>query len=190
MAASELMEDDGGAHVEAVAAVVAPPARPQRPVNGAPPSRGASSPSPAAGGKRGGRGKLSGALRQNRLVRTLGGGLRRRCDYVKIAVPEERAERPPAEWWKTGVAFLYAVFNLVFTTVVITVVHERVPDKALNPPLPDKFFDYVERVPWAFTVTEVNGLVLCALWLVQWLCLQHRYGGRSYRPALKSNCPP
>uniref|UniRef100_A0A8C6SUB7 Sphingomyelin synthase 2b n=1 Tax=Neogobius melanostomus TaxID=47308 RepID=A0A8C6SUB7_9GOBI len=70
---------------------------------------------------------------------------------------------PPArEWWKTGVAFLYATFNLVFTTVVITVVHERVPDKTVNPPLPDKFFDYIDRVPWAFTVTE-------------WLFLKHKY---------------
>lgn len=119
-----------------------------------------------------GRGKLSGALQQSRLVRTL----RRRCDYVKIeaAAADERSERLPAEWWRTGVAFLYAVFNLVFTTVVITVVHERVPDKTLSPPLPDKFFDYVERVDWAFTVTEVNGLLLVALWTLQWLLLRHR----------------
>ncbi|KAF3837571.1 hypothetical protein F7725_005035, partial [Dissostichus mawsoni] len=69
-------------------------------------------------------------------------------------------------WWKTGVAFLYSVFILFFTTVIITVIHERVPDKS--------FFDYVDRVPWAFTVTEVNGLILCGLWLLQLLFLKHK----------------
>lgn len=183
MAASELIEDDGSVHthVEAVTTVVTPhtsPAHPQRVVNGSP-TRHASSPSPLAdahdGRKQDGNGKLSSLWKQNQLIQTLSSGLRRHCDYVKITIPEERANRLPTEWWKTGVAFLYAVFNLVFTTVVITIVHERVPDKSVNPPLPDKFFDYVDRVPWAFTVTEVNGLILVGLWLVQWLCLKHRY---------------
>lgn len=182
MAASELIEDDGDVrtHVEAVTTVVTPqtsPAHPQRVANGNL-SRHASSPSPPAdthdGKKRDGNGKMSSLLKQNHLIQSLSSGLRRHCDYVKITVSEERANRLPTEWWKTGVAFLYAVFNLVFTTVVITIVHERVPDKSVNPPLPDKFFDYVDRVPWAFTVTEVNGLILVGLWLVQWLCLKHR----------------
>ncbi|CAB1423371.1 unnamed protein product [Pleuronectes platessa] len=93
---------------------------------------------------------------------------------AKISVIEEPADRLPKEWWKTAVAFLYALFNLFFTTVVITIVHERVPDKSVSPPLPDKFFDYVDRVPWAFTVTEVNGLILVGLWMVQWLFLEHK----------------
>lgn len=118
---------------------------------------------------------MSRLLKQNQLIQSLNLGLRKQCDYIKITVPEERSNRLPKEWWKTGVAFLYAVFNLVFTTVVITIVHERVPDKSVNPPLPDKFFDYVDRVPWAFTVTEVNGLILCGLWLIQWLLLNHKY---------------
>ena len=113
-------------------------------------------------------------LKRDQLVQSLS-SLSKHCGYVHISVPEERARRLPAEWWKTGVAFLYALFNLLFTTVVITVVHERVPDKSVSPPLPDKFFDYVDRVPWAFTVTEVNGLILCGLWLIQWLCLEHRW---------------
>ncbi|KAG5844936.1 hypothetical protein ANANG_G00133440 [Anguilla anguilla] len=93
-------------------------------------------------------------------------------DYVRI--PDPKTDRLPLEWWKTGVAFVYASFTLVLTTVVITVVHERVPDKETSPPLPDKFFDYVDRVSWAFTVTEVNGMVLVGLWLVQWLFLKYR----------------
>ncbi|XP_014012352.1 phosphatidylcholine:ceramide cholinephosphotransferase 2 isoform X2 [Salmo salar] len=112
--------------------------------------------------------------KSSRLIRSLSNGLRKHSDYIKISVPEGRSNRLPREWWKTGVAFVYALFNLILTTVIITVVHERVPDKSVSPPLPDKFFDYVDRVPWAFTVTEVNGMVLVGLWFIQWLFLKHK----------------
>ncbi|XP_038841751.1 phosphatidylcholine:ceramide cholinephosphotransferase 2-like isoform X1 [Salvelinus namaycush] len=119
--------------------------------------------------------RTSGASgKSSRLIRSLSNGLRKHSDYVKISVPEGRSNRLPREWWKTGVAFVYALFNLILTTVIITVVHERVPDKSVSPPLPDKFFDYVDRVPWAFTVTEVNGMVLVGLWFIQWLFLKHK----------------
>lgn len=179
MAASDLIRssEDVQPHVEVHVAASNPPTPPRSPrlANGKPP-RPASPPPPLdepQGKKQAGE-RISSLLKQNQLVDQLSRSLRRRCSYVQISVPEERARRLPAEWWKTGVAFLYALFNLVFTTVVITVVHERVPDKSVSPPLPDKFFDYVDRVPWAFTVTEVNGLILCGLWLIQWLCLKHR----------------
>uniref|UniRef100_A0A3Q1FAN4 Sphingomyelin synthase 2b n=1 Tax=Acanthochromis polyacanthus TaxID=80966 RepID=A0A3Q1FAN4_9TELE len=173
MAASELIQDDEnvGIHVDANVTTADPP--PRSIANGNPTRHAPSSLPPGDGVDSRAAGKLSSLLKQNQLVRNLS-GLRRRCDYVKISVTEEHADRLPKEWWKTGVAFLYATFNLVFTTVIITVVHERVPDKSVSPPLPDKFFDYVDRVPWAFTVTEVNGLILCGLWLVQWISLKHR----------------
>ncbi|XP_023189195.1 phosphatidylcholine:ceramide cholinephosphotransferase 2 [Xiphophorus maculatus] len=94
-------------------------------------------------------------------------GIVRHKDYVKISLPESKVNHLPTEWWKTVIAFFYAAFNLVLTTVVITVVHERVPPKESSPPLPDKFFDYIDRVKWAFTVTEINGMVLVAIWLIQ-----------------------
>ncbi|KAJ8383006.1 hypothetical protein SKAU_G00037840 [Synaphobranchus kaupii] len=111
---------------------------------------------------------------QGGLLRGLHKCIQKHRDYVKIPVPDPKTDRLPLEWWKTGVAFIYATFNLVLTTVVITVVHERVPDKETSPPLPDKFFDYIDRVPWAFTVTEINGMVLVGLWFVQWLFLKYR----------------
>lgn len=186
MAASELIQDDDDVrpHVEANVTTVNPPAPPHPPriANGNPNHHASSLPPPpqpptdAHDGKKQQEGsKLSSLFKQNQLIHSLSSGLRRHCDYVKISVPEERANRLPKEWWKTGVAFLYALFNLVFTTVIITVVHERVPDKSVSPPLPDKFFDYVDRVPWAFTVTEVNGLILVGLWFIQWLFLKHKY---------------
>ncbi|KAJ8262243.1 hypothetical protein GJAV_G00164220 [Gymnothorax javanicus] len=106
-------------------------------------------------------------------LRGLRKAIQKNRNYIRISI-DPKSDCLPLEWWKTGVAFVYASFNLVLTTVMITMVHERVPDKATCPPLPDKFFDYIDRVSWAFTVTEVNGMVLVGLWLVQWLFLKYR----------------
>lgn len=100
-----------------------------------------------------------------------------RKEMVHIPIPTIEAARSsfPVEWGKTGVAFLYAVVGLVSTTVVISVVHERVPPKEHTPPLPDKFFDLFDRVEWAFSICEINGMLLVGLWLIQWILLKHRY---------------
>lgn len=100
-----------------------------------------------------------------------------RMEMVHIPIPTA-GDKPrtsfPAEWAKTGAAFVYAVVCFVTTSVVISVVHERVPPKEQSPPLPDKFFDFFDRVEWAFSICEINGMLLVALWLVQWLLLKHR----------------
>lgn len=101
-------------------------------------------------------------------------GINQHKDYVEIPVPESQVNLLPSEWWKTVIAFFYAAFNLVLTTIVITIVHERVPPKESYPPLPDKFFDYIDRVQWAFTVTEINGIVLLTIWLIQLLFFKYR----------------
>ncbi|KAF1381131.1 hypothetical protein PFLUV_G00171340 [Perca fluviatilis] len=192
MAASELIQDsnDVRPHVEVNVTTTNPPTPPRPPraanaqANGNPIHRASSppqsetrsskkpaptEPEAASSSSR----RISGL--QTQLIDCLSSGLRRHCEYVKMPPEEERgADSLPSEWWKTGVAFLYALFILVFTTVIITVVHERVPDKSVSPPLPDKFFDYLDRVPWAFTVTEVNGLILVGLWVVQWIFLKHK----------------
>ncbi|XP_061779006.1 phosphatidylcholine:ceramide cholinephosphotransferase 2 isoform X2 [Nerophis lumbriciformis] len=98
----------------------------------------------------------------------------RQNDYVKISMKELDANRLPSEWWKTTLLFFYAAFSLVMTTVVITVVHERVPPKENIPPLPDTFFEYIDRVKWAFTVTEVNGIVLVTIWFIQLFFLNYK----------------
>ncbi|XP_046885739.1 phosphatidylcholine:ceramide cholinephosphotransferase 1 [Hypomesus transpacificus] len=100
-----------------------------------------------------------------------------RKDMVHIPIPMGDSEYLvafPSEWGKTGVAFLYAVFCFVTTTVVISVVHERVPAKEHTPPLPDKFFDLFDRVEWAFSICEINGMLLVGLWLLQWTLLKYR----------------
>lgn len=98
-------------------------------------------------------------------------------EMVHIPMPtmEDPRSRFPAEWGKTGVAFIYAVVCFVTTTVVISVVHERVPTKEHTPPLPDKFFDLFDRVEWAFSICEINGMLLVGLWIIQWTLLKYRY---------------
>ncbi|XP_034040647.1 phosphatidylcholine:ceramide cholinephosphotransferase 1 [Thalassophryne amazonica] len=99
-----------------------------------------------------------------------------RTDMVHIPIPTiETVGSPfPTEWAKTGVAFIYAVVCFVTTTVIISVVHERVPPKEHTPPLPDKFFDLFDRVEWAFSICEINGMLLVGLWLLQWILLKYR----------------
>ncbi|XP_007568141.1 phosphatidylcholine:ceramide cholinephosphotransferase 2-like [Poecilia formosa] len=175
MAASELIEEEEvriPVEVNVTSSNSPTQIHPQRVANGNP-SRHASTLSPPQDDHDGN--DRRGGLCSLMLIESLNNKLKRRCDYEKICgAKAESGDSLPSEWWKTGVAFLYAFFNLVFTTVVITIVHERVPDKSVSPPLPDKFFDYVDRVPWAFTITETNGLILVGLWLVQWLLLKHK----------------
>ncbi|XP_028824803.1 phosphatidylcholine:ceramide cholinephosphotransferase 1 [Denticeps clupeoides] len=97
-----------------------------------------------------------------------------RKGLVQISVPEPPQSPFPTEWGKTAVAFVYALLCFVATTVMISVVHERVPPKEVSPPLPDVFFDYFDRVEWAFSICEVIGILLVCLWLFQWGLLKHR----------------
>lgn len=100
-----------------------------------------------------------------------------RTEMVHIHIPTVETKRTsfPTEWGKTGIAFLYALVCFVTTTIVISVVHERVPPKEDTPPLPDKFFDLFNRIEWAFSICEINGMLLVGLWLIQWTLLKHRY---------------
>ena len=95
-------------------------------------------------------------------------------ELVRIPIPEPTSPQFPTEWGKTGIAFLYAICCFVFTTIVISVVHERVPPKEATPPLPDKFCDFFDRVEWAFSVCEINGMILVILWIIQWSLMKHK----------------
>lgn len=96
-------------------------------------------------------------------------------EMVQIPIPiKELRSSYPTEWAKTALAFIYAVVCFVSTTVVISVVHERVPPKEHTPPLPDKFFDLFDRKEWAFSICEIIGMLLVLLWFIQWMLLKHR----------------
>lgn len=95
-------------------------------------------------------------------------------ERVQIPMPEINRSPFPEEWGKTGVACIYAMVCFVCTTIIISVVHERVPPKEATPPLPDKFFDFFDRVDWAFSICEINGMILVSLWLLQLTLLKYR----------------
>lgn len=54
---------------------------------------------------------------------------------------KQHGRRLDPEYWKTVVSSVYVVFVFGFTSFVMVIVHERVPDMRTYPPLPDIFLD-------------------------------------------------
>merc|ERR1719300_1168431 len=79
------------------------------------------------------------------------------------------------ERWKTAIALLYALFVSWLTAVVMTIVHDRVPDMNKYPPLPDIILDNMPHVPWAFEMTELTGMTLLLIWFIMIICHKHRF---------------
>ncbi|KAF7219880.1 sphingomyelin synthase-related protein 1-like [Nothobranchius furzeri] len=84
------------------------------------------------------------------------------------------AGRLDPEVWKTIISSLYVFLVFGFTSFVMVIVHERVPDMRTYPPLPDIFLDSVPRIPWAFAMAEACGLILCYMFLLILLLHKHR----------------
>ncbi|XP_035668704.1 phosphatidylcholine:ceramide cholinephosphotransferase 1-like [Branchiostoma floridae] len=95
---------------------------------------------------------------------------------VKINMSDAQ-EKPhfPSEKWKTFVAFVYLCGMMMLNPIFINIIHERVPDKSVEPPLPDVFFDYFDRVVWAFSVCEIAGMINSALLLIVWILHKHKW---------------
>lgn len=84
------------------------------------------------------------------------------------------AGRLDPEVWKTVMSSIYVFLVFGFTSFVMVIVHERVPDMRTYPPLPDIFLDSVPRIPWAFAMAEACGLILCYMFLLILLLHKHR----------------
>lgn len=84
------------------------------------------------------------------------------------------AGRLDPEVWKTVISSIYVFFVFGFTSFVMVIVHERVPDTRTYPPLPDIFLDSVPRIPWAFAMAEACGLILCYMFMLILLLHKHR----------------
>ncbi|XP_069741351.1 sphingomyelin synthase-related protein 1 isoform X3 [Narcine bancroftii] len=87
---------------------------------------------------------------------------------------KHQTRRLDPEFWKTVLSSIYVFIVFGFTSVVMVIVHERVPDMQTYPPLPDIFLDSVPRIPWAFAMAEVCGVVLSTIWLLLLLLHKHR----------------
>jgi len=79
------------------------------------------------------------------------------------------------ERWKTALAMIYALSVSWLTALIMTVVHDRVPDMNKYPPLPDIILDNVPHIPWAFEMTEVTGMALFSIWILVILFHKHRF---------------
>ena len=85
------------------------------------------------------------------------------------------ASDPLPERWKLGIAVLYGLFVSWLTAVVMTIVHDRVPDMNKYPPLPDIILDNMPHVPWAFEMPEISGMTLLTIWLLVIIFHKHRF---------------
>ncbi|CAM1298870.1 SAMD8 (predicted) [Pycnogonum litorale] len=80
---------------------------------------------------------------------------------------------PEPEKWKTFIGLIYFVTVTLITSVVMVIVHDRVPDMQKYPPLPDIFLDNVPLIPWAFYMCELTGVILCIVWVS--ILIFHKY---------------
>ncbi|XP_062612028.1 sphingomyelin synthase-related protein 1-like [Saccostrea cucullata] len=80
-----------------------------------------------------------------------------------------------SEILKTVLSFVYVFTVFLFTSFVMVIVHERVPDVEKYPPLPDIFLDNVPFIPWAFQATEIIGMALGATWFTILFFHKHRF---------------
>ena len=79
------------------------------------------------------------------------------------------------EAWKAVVAMVYFFCVTWITAFVMVFVHDRVPDMATYPPLPDIFLDNVPLIPWAFQMCELCGLILFLMWCCILIFHKHRF---------------
>jgi len=73
------------------------------------------------------------------------------------------------------VAAFYAMCVSFLTAVVMTIVHDRVPDTSKYPPLPDLMLDNLPHIPWAFDMAELMILTMGFLLLGIVLLHKHRW---------------
>ncbi|UJR20996.1 hypothetical protein I4U23_024096 [Adineta vaga] len=78
-----------------------------------------------------------------------------------------------AEKRKTFVSFLYALMSGIWTSFIMVVVHNRVPNVQKYPPLPDLFLDNIPLIHWAFTVSECLIVVMGITFLL--ILIFHKY---------------
>ncbi|CAF1416307.1 unnamed protein product, partial [Didymodactylos carnosus] len=74
---------------------------------------------------------------------------------------------------KTFFSFLYAFMSCLWTSYIMAVVHDRVPNTTKYPPLPDIFLDNIPFISWAFSATEYLIFLLGIAFLLI-LCF-HKY---------------
>ena len=87
--------------------------------------------------------------------------------------PEEVEKNHFSEISRTMISIAYLWSSLLFTSFVMTLAHDRVPDMKTYPPLPDVILDNIPFIPWAFELCEVCALLLAVMWVT--ICIFHKH---------------
>lgn len=95
------------------------------------------------------------------------------ANEAKPTRPLSSESRYLADLFKLTMAGLFLMVVSFLTSFTMTVVHERLPDPSLFPPLPDIILDSVPHIPWAFEAAEVLCLMLAST--VAIICVFHSF---------------
>ncbi|CAF2919136.1 unnamed protein product [Rotaria sp. Silwood2] len=74
---------------------------------------------------------------------------------------------------KLLVSFIYALVSGIWTSFIMVVVHNRVPNVQKYPPLPDLFLDNIPHISWAYAVSEYIIVVMSFIFLL--ILMFHKY---------------
>ncbi|UJR28530.1 hypothetical protein I4U23_009767 [Adineta vaga] len=74
---------------------------------------------------------------------------------------------------KLLVSFIYALISGIWTSFIMVVVHNRVPNVQKYPPLPDLFLDNIPHISWAFSVSEYIIVIMSVTFLL--ILIFHKY---------------
>ncbi|PAV91703.1 hypothetical protein WR25_23162 isoform G [Diploscapter pachys] len=103
-------------------------------------------------------------------------GSSERSQPVRIEMPGEKPASPhdrfPKERGKAIACTILLVFAAVFNTIVLSYVHEKLPD---DPPLPDIVFDHTPYFPLGLDICEYLMMVSFASVLLLMLFHRHRW---------------
>lgn len=86
---------------------------------------------------------------------------------------EQDLERFKNEKLKTFLSIVYCFLTCLWTSFVLTIVHDRVPDMQKYPPLPDIILDNVPLINWAFYATEIIAIFLGLFMIL--ILIFHKY---------------
>lgn len=87
--------------------------------------------------------------------------------------PTSRPRQFPWEPRKLVLSFVYFLFSSFLVSFSTVVVHNRLPDQNLYPPLPDSVLDRLPFLPWAFEVSEV--VLILMFFTIFFVCLFHKH---------------
>lgn len=73
------------------------------------------------------------------------------------------------------ISFAYLFISCYFTALAMAIVHNRVPDMSIYPPLPDVILENLPLVPWAFKASEIIMILNFIFWCLILVFHQYRF---------------